>query len=219
MRAFHLIRDPRDVCVSAYYSHLYSHATDVWPELAPHRKQLQALTKERGLFLELQCRSEHFRMMQDWNYDLPNVFEIKMEDLIQNPYMHILKVFCFLKEIVDEESFSAKKRFVYKTKHKIDYKILDLHLLKSKLLINNFDMLNGNEKYHLIRNIIAISLYLQEKNVNKEKVDSEIKKQFDFDIEEIKQNVLEKNNFLKKYKAIYNKTFNKIMKGIKNDTK
>ena len=32
---FHVIRDPRDIIVSAYFSHLHSHPTDIWPELIP----------------------------------------------------------------------------------------------------------------------------------------------------------------------------------------
>lgn len=33
--------------------------------------------------------------------------------------------------------------------------------------------------------------------------------------EDIKQNLIEKNKFIKMYKKIYNKTFNMIMKNIK----
>lgn len=32
--AFHVIRDPKDIWVSAYFSHLGPHPTDGWPELA-----------------------------------------------------------------------------------------------------------------------------------------------------------------------------------------
>ena len=115
----------------------------------------------------------------------------------------------------------AKNRFVYRVKYKINYKILDLHLLKSKTLIDNFDDLNGNEKYSLVRNMVAISLYLDIKDkINQEKVDKEIKNQFNLkDINEIRQNILQKDKFLKKYKEIYNKTFNKIIKGVKNASK
>jgi len=41
----------------------------------------------------------------------------------------------------------SKTRFVYRVKSKINYKLLDLHLLKSKLLTDNFDFLTGDEKY------------------------------------------------------------------------
>lgn len=114
----------------------------------------------------------------------------------------------------------AKKRFVYKIKHKIDYKILDLHLLKSKLLIDNFDLLSGDEKYYLVRNMIAISLYLQKKRIDKDKVNKEMVRIFNLkDIKEIKQNILDKNIFLKKYNIIYKKIFNRIMENIKHGTK
>ena len=92
-----------------------------------------------------------------------------------------------------------------------------MHLLKSKLLINNFNILNGGEKHNLIRNLVAISLYLNNKKVTKESVDREIKKQL-ADPEKIKQNLLDKD-FLKKYKSLYNKTFEKILKGIENASK
>ena len=116
----------------------------------------------------------------------------------------------------------SKKRLIYKIKYKlknkINYKILDLHLLKSKILIDNFDMLNGNEKYYLIRNMITIFLYLEGKKISNDKVDFEIKKQFSLDTKEIKQNMIQKNDFLKKYKFIYNKASNKIMAEIKKQT-
>jgi len=112
----------------------------------------------------------------------------------------------------------AKKRFIYKVKHKMNYKLLDLHLLKSKTLIENFDILDGNEKYYLTRNLISIFLYLKNKKISKEIVDNEIKKIFNVNIKEIKQNILG-NKFLKRYKDIYEKTFNEIMKGIKNGAK
>ena len=114
----------------------------------------------------------------------------------------------------------AKKRFIYKIDYKIDYKILDLHLLKSKLLIDNFDYLNGTEKYYLTRNMVAILLCIKHKKINKEIVDKEIGKLFNIKgIQEIKQNILNKDEFLKLYKKIYINTFNKIMENIKHGTK
>ena len=114
----------------------------------------------------------------------------------------------------------SKKRFVYKTKPKIDYKMLDLHLLRSKALIDNFDVLSGDEKYDLIRNIIAIYLYLENNKLSKELVDNKIKVAFDLkDIKELKQNLIDKKDFLKKCKLIYNKTFSKILQGIEDGSK
>ena len=114
----------------------------------------------------------------------------------------------------------SKKRFVYKIKNKMNYKLLDLHLLKSRALIDNFNILNGDEKYGLIRNAIAIYLYLKNNKVSKELVDDKIKSVFDLkDIKELKQNLIDKKDFLKKYKLIYNQTFSEILKRIENASK
>ncbi len=114
----------------------------------------------------------------------------------------------------------SKKRIILNVKKEINYKILDLHLLKSKILLDNFDILNGNEKYYLIRNMVAIYLFIKNKIISKDKVDDEIKKMFKLsDINEIKENILNKKEFLKKYKKMYNKTFDLIMDGIKNGAK
>ena len=114
----------------------------------------------------------------------------------------------------------ARKRFMYKTKHKIDYKMLDLHLLKSKTLIDNFDFLNGNEKYYLVRNMFAIWLYMKGKKINREIVDHEIKTTLNLrNIIALKQNMVDKKTFLKKYKLIYNKAFDKILRGIERGAK
>lgn len=111
----------------------------------------------------------------------------------------------------------ARKRFVHKNGYKINYKLLDLHLLKSKTLIDNFDALTGKEKYDMTRNMMSICLYLEKKKVTKESVDNEIKRNFGLkDINEIKQNMVYKEDFLRKYRLIYGKTFSGILKGIKN---
>ncbi|MDA3874064.1 MAG: peptidylprolyl isomerase, partial [Kiritimatiellae bacterium] len=53
-KAFHVIRDPRDLITSAYFSHKKSHTTKYWPELIEHRKRLNTLSKEKGLEAEIQ---------------------------------------------------------------------------------------------------------------------------------------------------------------------
>lgn len=114
----------------------------------------------------------------------------------------------------------SKKRFLYKIKRNMDYKILDIHLLKSKGLISNFDELNGSDKYYLTRNMVAIMLYLKSRRINKERIDSTIKKIFQLkDINEIKQNMLNKGSYLKIYKSLYIKIFNNLMEQIKHGSK
>ena len=113
----------------------------------------------------------------------------------------------------------SKHRLKPIPKKRINYKILDLHLLKSKPLIDNFDYLNGKEKYKLIRNLIAIKLFLTAKKVTNKEINKEINNIFGINVEKIKNNLLDKNLFIKKYKNVYNWTFNEIMKYTKNEPK
>jgi len=109
----------------------------------------------------------------------------------------------------------SKKRIIINEKRNIDYKLLDLNLLKSKSLIDNFDILNGEEKYYLTLNMISILLFVQNKKLSKKLVEDSIEKTFNIEIEKIKYNLIEKSEFIKKYKEIYKKTFNLIMGNIK----
>ncbi len=82
LRGFHVIRDPRDVIVSSYFSHLHSHPVDDWAALSRHREALQRLTKPEGLLLDMEFMEPQLRLMERWNYRLPGVLEVKMEELI-----------------------------------------------------------------------------------------------------------------------------------------
>jgi hypothetical protein len=95
-RAFHIIRDPRDIIVSAYHSHFYSHSTARWPKLASHREKLKSVSKDEGLWLEMGFSRWELEDLDKWNYHLPDVMEIKMEELIVNPYDRLLEAFTFL---------------------------------------------------------------------------------------------------------------------------
>lgn len=116
--------------------------------------------------------------------------------------------------------YVAKKREIFKFKNEFNYKLLDLHLLKSKSLMNNFEVLTGKEKYELVRNLMAIKLFLEERKLNKEVVDKEIEKTFRGKIvNRVKENLIEKEKFLKKFKKVYQQVFERIMKGLKNESK
>lgn len=94
-KGLHLVRDPRDVLVSSYFAHRNSHPTDNWPELIEHRRELQSLSEQDGLLLELQCRQQQFADMYDWPYNSANILEKRMEDFIGNPEEHLIELFEF----------------------------------------------------------------------------------------------------------------------------
>jgi hypothetical protein len=113
---FHIIRDPRDIVVSSYFSHLNSHPTDNWPELAEHKRQLRALDLSEGLLCDMDfCRDlptrghrvEPYRCMSDWDYSRSNILEIRYEDLILNPYEVLTNAFAFLGLLAEDELGAA----------------------------------------------------------------------------------------------------------------
>lgn len=106
----------------------------------------------------------------------------------------------------------AKKRFIFNIKRKIEPKVIDMHLLKSKSLIGNYDYLSGNDKYYLTRNMFAIQSFIENKEINKESIDKRIVNELKLkSIQELKNNLQDKISFLKKYKQIYNNTFDKVL--------
>lgn len=95
-KGFHVIRDPRDIVVSAYFSHLHSHPTDRWPQLVKIRQDLTTMSKVEGLFYEMNSLRWVFDLMFSWDYQDPNVLEVKFEDLVRDPYDKHMQIFRFL---------------------------------------------------------------------------------------------------------------------------
>jgi hypothetical protein len=92
----HVIRDPRDLIVSAYFSHRYSHSLKTYAGLEQHRNRLNQVSEEEGLLLEMEFSEKHLRMIESWDYNQPHVLELKMEELAKNPYRRFVEVFQFL---------------------------------------------------------------------------------------------------------------------------
>lgn len=98
---FHVIRDPRDIVVSGYFSHLYSHPTEGWPALLDHRNNLKKVSKEEGLILEMKFIKDKFEDLYNWDYSQKNILELRMEEIIRSPYVTMLKAMTFLKMVDD----------------------------------------------------------------------------------------------------------------------
>jgi hypothetical protein len=131
LRGFHVIRDPRDVAVSAYFSHLHSHTTDDFPRLVNHREKLKSATKDEGLLLEFEFRREGYGAMSNWNYCQPNVLELKMEEMVLAPAPNFARIFAFL-GLVEGDSNSAA------TYRNPDLPKLALHKLAEFVARNDF---------------------------------------------------------------------------------
>ena len=63
--------------------------------------------------------------------------------------------------------------------------------------------------------MISILLFIQGKKLDKGIINKEIERVFNMKINELKNNLINKENFLKIYKEIFNKTFDLILDNIK----
>lgn len=136
-RGFHVVRDPRDVLVSAYFSHKYSHG--IWPELRDHRRSLQSLTKEDGLLKEIEFSRQFLIPMRDWDYDQDHILEVKMETLTAQPRDQFQSVFDHLGLKLTEEGLITRarqkvNRVVYALHHRIHKALLPSQITMEKEL-------------------------------------------------------------------------------------
>ncbi len=94
------MRDPRDVVVSAYFSHLYSHP--LFGKLEEHRERLKSVPEDEGIMLEMENRKFQFQAMLDWDYEQPHVLELRMEDITTGASDEIPSIFRFLRLGTDD---------------------------------------------------------------------------------------------------------------------
>jgi hypothetical protein len=96
VKGFHVVRDPRDIVVSGYFSHYYNHPDEGWPRLTHFRRYLRTLSKDEGLLREMEFLSGGLYDMLAWNYDTPAILQLRFEDLIKDPVHHFTVIFGFL---------------------------------------------------------------------------------------------------------------------------
>ncbi|MBU1119522.1 sulfotransferase domain-containing protein [Patescibacteria group bacterium] len=153
-KGFVTVRDPRDICVSAYFSHVNSHPVmDCWQQHKKLKEQLGKVSFEEGLLLEMAFpfTKNLFSIMRDWPYELPYIRTVKMEDLIHDPYQEIIELFQFL-NIADtntsthKEFIRALKKILNISKKRSKYNTLSIENLLEIVYQNRFSKLSGGRK-------------------------------------------------------------------------
>lgn len=105
-RAFHVIRDPRDTIVSAYFSHRNSHRFPERSAWGRHQQRLRSVSRDEGLLREIEFSERYLSQLRTWDFELPHVLELKFEEITAAPYDMFLRAMGFI-GLLDEEADSS----------------------------------------------------------------------------------------------------------------
>lgn len=107
-RAFFVIRDPRDLLVSWYFSAKISHIV-IGSDTVATRRKLESLSFEDGLIYGIDWFAEYglFQSLKSWHQcDDPNVKTIRYEDLVSDRQPQVFRdLFNFLDINIPEDEF------------------------------------------------------------------------------------------------------------------
>lgn len=135
IRGIHIIRDPRDIVISGYFSHLNSHPTDNWPELIPHREGLKKLDKISGIKLEMDFSKRFLDDIDSWDDNQnTNMLTVKMEEFTVDPYTKWLEIFEFLGVMKGDLNNRSLKRLLSKVLISVSNKYLGKYKLGESYL-------------------------------------------------------------------------------------
>lgn len=113
----------------------------------------------------------------------------------------------------------AAKRFLFRIRRRCNFRLLDLHLLRSEPLLHGFDLLDGPAKYAHTRNLAAIALFVDGRPVHPDATDRTIKARLGVESQDLKRNMVDKATFLRAYRQLYAKTQKAILEGAARDAK
>jgi len=118
-----VVRDPRDIVVSWYFSMLKTHG--LMGKVYKYRKALKKITIDEGLHYCIDELALKFSAMRTWfnNTNDPNMLIVKFEDLVQYPTTTFSKVFEFCNiEITKGELESVLSRYTKEKMRENDLK-------------------------------------------------------------------------------------------------
>ena len=135
-RGSHLIRDPRDVVVSAYFYHLWTEES--WAREPQERydgksyqQHLQSLSEHDGLLEQIR-NAAVVRRMVEWDYTNPNFLEMRYEELIadeQAEFARMFRSYGFNDDAIARAGeFARKHSFEAKTKRAMGETAQKTHL-------------------------------------------------------------------------------------------
>lgn len=122
----HMIRDPRDMVISAYFYHLWT--KEEWAHIPrkslnnlTYQQYLNSLDREEGLLAEMEGTSkEVIDEMSGWDYHNPCFIEFRYEDIMHNESAIFRKIFQhygFSEEAI-QNCLKIASRFSFKNKSK-----------------------------------------------------------------------------------------------------
>jgi hypothetical protein len=99
LRGSHIVRDPRDLVISAYHYHLRT--TEPWA-LRPqerwggtsYQEHLRSFNEHDGLLTEIaRCANSELKSMREWDYTQPEFLELRYEDVIRDEEASFARLF------------------------------------------------------------------------------------------------------------------------------
>jgi hypothetical protein len=109
-KGFHIIRDPRDIIVSCYFSHKNSHKITKFIPTQEHKDMLQSLSKKDGMDYEISISKVFIENLFQWNYNYNNILETRFEILTNSSIEEFERIFTFLDILKNDNPTS---QFVY----------------------------------------------------------------------------------------------------------
>lgn len=141
-----------------------------------------------------------------------------------NPHLILIDSESFNKGIKRDPLFTlmvdryvSAKRAIFRKDREINYKLLDIYLLKNKNLIEGYDLFSIKQRKKLLRDFISIKLFSENKEVTIKNIEKEINMLFGKDIIEslfFYGNNEEKHKFIAKLKKEFDKLEKHILENV-----